>query len=69
MVKFAQFCNFYRALRKKISVLKSAAQAFEAGYYLNILLRFWAFRGSFSYKNFSYKKNVYNEVNSKYLQI
>ena len=32
------------------------AQAFEAGDFLNILLSFWGFRDSFSYKNFCYSK-------------
>ena len=32
------------------------AQAFEAGDFLNILLSFWGFRDSFSYKNFCYRK-------------
>ena len=35
---------------------KIEAQAFEAGDFLNIFLRFWDFWGSFSYKNISYKK-------------
>ena len=38
--------------------LKIEAQAFEAGDFLNIFLRFWGFWSSFSYKNCSYKKNV-----------
>ena len=33
-----------------------AAQVFESGNFLNIFLRFLGFWGSFSYKNFSYKK-------------
>ena len=36
--------------------LKTAAQAFEAGDFRNIFLRFWGFRGLFSYKNVSYRK-------------
>ena len=36
--------------------LKIVAQGFEAGNFLNIFLRFLVFWGSFSYKNFSYKK-------------
>ena len=36
--------------------LKISAQSSEAGDFLNIFLRFFAFWGSFSYKNFSYKK-------------
>ena len=42
MLKYAQFCYFYRALRKT-SVLKLAAKAFEAGNFLNIFLGFWGF--------------------------
>ena len=57
MRKFPQFCIFEKALGK-IRVLKSAAQVFEAGNFLNIFLRFWGFCGSFSYKNFSSKKQV-----------
>ena len=37
---------------------KIAVQAFEAGDFLNIFLRFWGFLGSFSYKNFSHKKKT-----------
>ena len=36
--------------------LQKSAHAFEAEDFLNIFVRFWGFRGSFSYKNFSYKK-------------
>ena len=32
------------------------AQAFETGDYFNIFLKFWGFWGSFSVKDFSYKK-------------
>ena len=39
MLKFTQLCNFQRALDKS-DILKNAAQAFEAGHSLNILLRF-----------------------------
>ena len=38
--------------------LQIAAQAFEAGDFLNIFLRFWGFSGSFSYNHFSYKEHV-----------
>ena len=38
--------------------LKISAQSSEAGDFLNIFLRFFAFWGSFSYKNFSYKKKT-----------
>ena len=43
---------------EKSVFLKSAAQVFEAGDFLNISLRFWGFWGSFSYNNFSYKKKT-----------
>ena len=57
-VKFTQFCNFQRA-QSKISVFENcSSQAFEAGDF-NIFLKFLGFWGSFSYKTFSYKKNVY----------
>ena len=42
MLKYAQFCYFYRALRKT-SILRIAAKAFEAGDFLNIFLRVWGF--------------------------
>ena len=35
MLKFTQFCNFYRIL---LAFLKTAAQAFEVG---DFFLRFW----------------------------
>ena len=58
MLKYAQLCYFYRALRKT-SILRIAAEAFEAGDFLNHFLRFWGFWGSFSYKKcVLYKKNV-----------
>ena len=46
--------------------LKTATQAFEVRDFFNIFLRFWDFWGSFSYKNFSYKKRrvAYVEVKS-----
>ena len=40
---------------------KIAAQKFEAGDFLDIFLRFLGFPGSFSYENFSYKKNRLNK--------
>ena len=46
----------FKGLLEKSVFLKSAAQAFEAEEFLNIFLRFWGCSGSFSYKNFSYKK-------------
>ena len=42
--------------KKNSAFLKIVAKTFEAGDFLNIFVRFWAFRGSFSYKKFSYKK-------------
>ena len=45
--------------------LKIAAQAFEAGDFLNIFLRFWGFSGSFSYNHFSYKEQVQFTTNLK----
>ena len=42
MLKYAQFCYFYRALRKT-NILRIAAKAFEAGDFLNIFLRFLGF--------------------------
>ena len=36
--------------------LNIAAQALDTADFLNVFLRFWGFWGSFSYKNFSYKK-------------
>ena len=45
--------------KKNSAFLKIAAMTFEAGDFLNIFLRFWVFRGSVSYKKFSYiKKRV-----------
>ena len=38
MLKYAQFCYFYRALRKT-SILRIEAKVFEAGDFL----RFWGF--------------------------
>ena len=43
--------------------LKITAQAFEAGDFLNIFLKFGGFRSSFSYKKSSYKKNMYSFFN------
>ena len=51
MLNFNEFRNF-----EKSAYLKIAAQAFEGGDFLNIFLRFPGFWGTFSYKNFSYKK-------------
>ena len=55
MLKYSQFLYFLKSSR----FLKIAAKAFEAGNFLNIFLTCWSFWGSFSHKNFSYKKNVY----------
>ena len=60
MLKVTQFQKFQTALGK-ISVFKASlieAQAFEAGDFLNIFLRFWVFWGSFSFKTFSDKKTL-----------
>ena len=38
------------------TTLKIAAQAFDAGNFLLIFLRFWGFWGLFNYKHFSYLK-------------
>ena len=46
----------FKELQEKSAFLKIAAQAFEAGDFLNIFFRFLGFWGSFSYKNFSLKK-------------
>ena len=46
----------FKELYEKSVFLKIAAQAFEAGDFLNISLRFLGFWGSFCYKKFSYKK-------------
>ena len=39
--------------------LEIASQAFEAGVFLNIFLRLLGFWGSLSYKDISYRKNLY----------
>ena len=57
MLKFTQFVTF-RELWGKSTFLKIAAEAFGAEDFLNIFLSFWGFLGSFSYKKFSYIKNV-----------
>ena len=51
----------YKGLLEKSAFKKIATQAFEAGDFLNIFLRFSGFWGSFSYNNFSYEKNVYKK--------
>ena len=45
--------------------LKIAAQAYEAGDFLNILLRFGVFEAHFLIKNFLTKKDVYDEKVTK----
>ena len=45
-----------KELQEKSAFLKIATQVFEAGNFVNIVLRFWGFWGSFSYKSLSYKK-------------
>ena len=47
---------------EKSVFLKIAAQASEAGDFLNIFLRFLGFWGSFSYQMFVIKKNVYCKI-------
>ena len=49
----------------KSSRKNPGAQAYEAGDFLYIFLRFWSFWGSFSYKNFSYKKNRVTQLERK----
>ena len=48
-----------------MAFLKIAAQAFEAGDFLNILLRFGVFEAHFLIKNFLIKKDVYDEKVTK----
>ena len=48
---------------EKSAFLKIAAQAFEAGDFLNIFLRFWGFSGTFLIKNFLIKKPCSNSQN------
>ena len=62
MIKLSQSCNFQRALRKS-AFLKITAQAFEAGDFLNIFLRFLGFSGSF-FLYFLYKKKHVFKYNS-----
>ena len=60
MLKVTQSQKFQTALGN-ISVFKGSlieAQAFEAGDFLIIFLRFWVFWGSFSFKTFSDKKTL-----------
>ena len=59
MLKCFNFVTF-KELKEVLMFLKIADQAFEAGDFLNIFLRFWAFWGSFSYKNVSYENNVHS---------
>ena len=50
MLKFSQFCKFYstfKDLLEKSTFLKIAAEAFEAGDFLNIFWGFLGFWGSF----------------------
>ena len=49
--------KFERAL-EKIAFLKTAVEAFDAGDFLSIFLRFWVFRGLFDYKTVAYIKKV-----------
>ena len=48
-----------------MAFLKIAAQAFEAGDFLNILLRFGVFEAHFLIKTFLTKKDVYDEKVTK----
>ena len=50
----ANFVTFKKLYEKPV-FLKNTAQAFEAGDFLDIFLRFCYFWGSFFYKDFSYK--------------
>ena len=62
MRKKLNLLNFvtFKELWEKTTFLKISAQAFEAGDFLNVFLRFLGFWDSFSSKHFSYvKKNVY----------
>ena len=45
MIKFTNLLSFvtFKELQEKSAFLKIAAQAFEAGDFLNIFLRFWGF--------------------------
>ena len=49
----------YKELQEKPVCLKTEAQAFEAGDFLNTFLRFQGFCGPFSYKKFSYIKKTH----------
>ena len=42
MIRFTKFSAF-KEPKEKSTFLKIAAQAFEAGNFLNIFLRFWVF--------------------------
>ena len=55
------FLNFvtFEGLQEKSAFFKISAETSEARAFLNIFLRFLGLGGSFSYKNFCYKKNVY----------
>ena len=48
-----------QTLYEKLSFLKIPAQAFEAGGFLNIFLRFWGFEACSFIKNHLIKKNSY----------
>ena len=54
-----------RVFLENLSILNIEAENFEAGDFLTIFLTFWGFWGSFSYKNSSYKKNVYSFISAK----
>ena len=56
----------FKELQGKLVLLKIAAQAFEAGDFLNISLRFQDLRGSFSYKNFLIKNKKFSLIYPSY---
>ena len=47
----------FKELQEKSTSLKTTAQVFEAGDFLNTLLRFWRFEAHFLVKFFIYKKS------------
>ena len=56
--KIYQMLLLLKSSSKKF--LKIAAQTFEAGYFFNMFWSFRSFWGSFSFKDFSYKKTCVN---------
>ena len=53
-LKFTQW-----EVKKKSGFLKAAAQAFEAGDFLDIVLRFWVFEAYFLIKRFLIKTRIF----------